>query len=149
MKIVLLLVVLMVGYFAFREIDRSRNGFDEIEWQGQTFKLNQKYIDWEDYKKSSHQLRASEAPRVESILVAIRIPDAFKSRDSLINDVPKLRFPGYGVLHDGTRTAPDGAELELSEYEIPETGKYRRIVYRHESDGSYRLISDNVVGPKP
>ena len=140
---------MVVAYFGWREIDRSRNGFDEVAWRGEKFKLNQKYIDWEDYKSSSHQLQAGEIPRVESILVGTRVPDTFKSHDSLIRDMPELRFPGYGMLYDGSRRAPDGAQLVLSEYEIPETGKRRRLVYRGQSDGSYRLVSDDVVAPKP
>lgn len=144
MKILLLLLAIVVAYIGWREIERSRSGFDEIEWRGQKFKLSQKYIDWEDYRSSSHQLHAGEVPRVEAILVETRVPETFKSHEALIRDMPELRFPGYGMLYDGSGKTSEGAQLVMSEYEIPETGKRRQLVYRAQSDGSFRLVSDTV-----
>ena len=40
-------------------------GFDEVEWRGEKFKLKQKYLDYEAYQEDRDPLATNEAARVE------------------------------------------------------------------------------------
>jgi hypothetical protein len=144
-SVLLWVIVFIVSMAAFQMWQRSSEGFDEIEWRGQRFALSRRFDDWEDYKKAIHQVKPAEVPRISALMVSIEVPKRFNNRNDLIRTMPELRFPGYAETTNGVITDQAGRTYELSEYEIPETGTLRSLLYRKEPDGSYKLVMDAVI----
>lgn len=124
--------------------------FDHIEWHGQPFMLARSYRSYEEYKKDPHPLAPAEAPRVRALLLAIPVPARAAGREARINQLftADLRFPGYAsryaVLEDEI-----GRRHELEEFQIPETGKVRSLLYRANPDGTWDLVLDTELPDSP
>ena len=83
------------------------------------------------------------------IMLAIPFPRKAASVNALIWSEPReVRFPGYGS-HDGPVLDREGRRYILSEYEIPETGKLRSLLYRINQDSTCDLVMDIVAVDHP
>lgn len=140
LNIAIVLAVLVVYWIVRAGGDR----FDEIEYQGQKFKLSKTYTDWDDYKNDPNNLAPGQQALVEKAVLAAELPKTCPDRGSVIDAAFRLCFPGYGLSSFGERSQGDGSLLSGTSVEIPGAGKERVFVYQG-SGGAYRLIDDFVA----
>lgn len=119
-------------------------GFNTIMWQGETFALRRRYASWETYKKGQHQLAKREIARVRQKMTAITVPAHFKNHSALAHGLVDLRFPGYGCSCNGQVRDAAGGCYQLEEFDVPETGEVRALLYRKNDDLSFTLVLDQV-----
>lgn len=118
--------------------------FSSITWQGETFGLRRSYASWETYKKGRHQLLKRELPRVRQKMAAIAVPAHFKNHATLIRGLMGLQFPGYGCSFNGQVKDAEGGAYELAEFDVPDAGEVRALLYRKNDDGSFALVMDRI-----
>jgi hypothetical protein len=138
------IAVIVAWLFIVRPVLRNMNGFDEVEWRGQKFKLKQKYLDYEEYKGDSDQLAPSEVERVKQFMLAISVPKVTTSEEDLRRSLRQMRFPGFGSSSGGAVKDEHGSRYILNEYEIPQKQEQRTLLYRVEKDGTCRAVIDGV-----
>jgi hypothetical protein len=117
---------------------------DEIEYQGQHFKMSKAYHDYSDYKNDPNNIDPAENARVEQAVTNARIASTFPTADEMSSAVSELQFPGYGMSSFGEQPQPNGTALEGFSIEIPRADKDRVLVFRRDN-GSYTLIDDFVT----
>ena len=138
------IIVIVAWQFLIKPGLRNMNGFDEVEWRGEKFKLKQKYLDYEEYKSDSDQLAPSEIERVKQFMLAIKVPATAGSDKELIRALAQMRFPGFGSSYAGSVKDERGNRYVLNEYEIPQKQEQRTLLYRVAPDGACRLVLDCV-----
>ena len=138
------IALFVVWQFLMRPVLRQVKGFDEVQWRGQKFKLKQKYLDYEEYKNSTDQLATNEIEHVKQVMLAINVPNSAKSDRDLIRSLRQMRFPGFGSSYAGNVKDEHGTRYVVDEYEIPQTGEQRTLVYRVDADGTCNLVLDGV-----
>jgi hypothetical protein len=126
----------------------ERCGIAEITYRGQQIRLAKKYIDYDDYKNDPFNLASSEIPRVEKLMTEARIGPDFVDRKDFINQVFKIKFPGYGV-GPVLRVAAIGREFIVEFIEIPQVAKERYFVLERMAGGALHLIDDFVMPHDP
>lgn len=144
MKKIICFVLFFVAWQLVKSYLRQDEGFDEIEYQGEHFALSQKYDDYEDYKKSDDQLSTHEVQRVKNIMLSIPAPKDLGSWEELNRLHSDIRFPGYGSSHQGVKDE-QGLIYDLSEFEIPQTGQQRSLLYRIDKDGTCHCVVDGLT----
>jgi hypothetical protein len=77
------------------------------------------------------------------------VPKSSKSLETLIREQPALRFPGYGMTYNGTVHNSAGNKYVLFEYQIPETGMQRSLLYSLSQEGSCHLALDVLTRERP
>lgn len=120
---------------------------NEMEFRGQKFKLTKAYSDYDDYKNDPNNLAPEEIPRIEKIILNIRIGPVFKDMTEFIEAADECLFPGYGTSgipdadHIGEISAPKVFGVGI---EIPRRDEDRYFfVCRYENH--YRLVDDFVL----
>jgi hypothetical protein len=136
-NVAIVLAVLIV-YWAVRA---GADRFDEIEYQGQKFKLSKAYGDYDDFKNDPNNLAAGQQALIEKAVLAAALPRVCADRDAVIHAAFEVRFPGYGLSSFGEQAQADGSVLNGASVEIPGAAKERVFVYRGVG-GEYRLIDD-------
>ena len=118
--------------------------FDQIEWHGEQFNLVRTFYNEDDYKAAASKLHPSETQRVRKMLLATPVPTHAGSAEELIvtTSAARISFPGYGESADGSLKDETGRTYRLEEFEIPETGTQRTLLYRENADQSYDLVLD-------
>jgi hypothetical protein len=138
-------IALIVAWqFLIKPALRQVKGFDEVQWRGQKFKLKQKHLDYEEYKSSTDQLATNEIERVKQVMLAISVPKSAKSDQDLIRALRQMRFPGFASSYAGSVKDEHGTRYIVDEYEIPQKGEQRTLVYRVDTDGTCNLVLDGV-----
>jgi hypothetical protein len=117
---------------------------DEIEYQGQHFRLSKAYADYSDYKNDPDNIDPSENARVERAVADAKVGTRFASAEDMATAVGEIQFPGYGMSGFSGQAQSDGSTLEGFSVEIPRAGKDRVLVFRG-SNGRYSLVDDFVV----
>jgi len=143
------IAVIVAWQFLIKPVLRQTNGFDEIEWRGEKFKLKHKYLDYEEYKNDIDPLAPGEVERVKRFMLAIGVPNVAPSETDLRQSLRQMGFPGYGSRYDGAVKDEHGSRYILNEYEIPQTQKQRTLLYRVEPDGRCRRVVDGVSVDHP
>jgi hypothetical protein len=139
-------VILLVAVSIWLERERLNDSpSDEIEYQGQKFKLSKVFASYEDYKDDPSNLDPAENARIEKAVTNAKIGSVYSSIEELVEDVCKIQFPGYGMTGFGQKKQPDGSTLDGFAIEIPRADKDRVLVFRGEA-GQYALIDDFVTG---
>lgn len=138
------IALLIAWQFVIKPILRTMNGFDEVEWRGEKFKLKQKYLDYEEYKSDIDQIAPSEIERLKKFMLEISVPKVTSSEADLRQSLRQMRFPGFGSSFGGMIKDEQGTRYILNEYELPQTQEQRTLLYRVETDGSCRLVADGV-----
>src|SRR5436189_3716496 len=136
----IVIAILMAGWFFRHRAER----FDQIEYQGQLFKLTKAYCDYDDYKDDPHNLATGQEGLIEQAVVGAKLKPLYQGRDELIHAAFDARFPGYGMTSYGERAQPDGTILSAHAVEIPLSTKQRVFVYQKGS-GPYSLVDDFVL----
>jgi hypothetical protein len=144
-----LVVAAAAAYFLLGGQHRPDGGRpDEIEYQGQKFKLTRAYADYHDYKNDPNNLDPAENARVERAVANARVADAYASVEEVSAAVGDVQFPGYGLTGFGERPQPDGTSLDVYLIEIPRADKDRVLVFRGRN-GRYALVDDFVAASEP
>ena len=138
------IALILAWQFLIKPALRQVKGFDEVQWRGQKFKLKQKYLDYEEYKSGTDQLATNEIEHVKQVMLAISVPKSAKSDQDLIRSLRQMRFPGFGSSYAGNMKDERGTRHIVDEYEIPQKGEQRTLVYRVDSDGTCNLVLDGV-----
>ena len=138
------IALVLAWYFLIKPALRQVKGFDEVRWRGQKFKLKQKYLDYEDYKNGTDQLDTNEIERVKQVMLAISVPKSAKSDHELIRSLRQMRFPGFGSSYAGNVKDEHGTRYIVNDYEFPQKGEQRTLVYKVDSDGTCNLVLDGV-----
>lgn len=138
------IVVIFAWLFVIKPVLRNVRGFDEVEWRGKKFKLKQKYLDYEEYKRDSNQLAPSEIERVKQFMLTMSVPKIAPSETDLRQSLRQMRFPGFGSSYAGAIKDEHGIRYILNAYEIPQKQEQRTLLYRVDQDGSCRLAFDGV-----
>lgn len=134
MKIIAVLLLIVIIWYAQMEIRARLNGFDDIEWQGETFKLKKKYLDYEQYKKSNNPLAKEETERVKEIMLKRGFSTKYSNYRELVDDFMGFNFPGYGYSSNGTLRDENNSWFVEKCYEIPNTSEARCIIYKAENN---------------
>ncbi len=117
---------------------------DEIEYQGQQFKLTRAYASYDDYKQDPNNIDPAENARVEQAVAGAKIGRTYRTADEVSAAVSDIQFPGYGLTSVGAPAPSDGTSLEGFAVEIPRANKDRVLVYRGGEDG-YTLVDDFIT----
>jgi hypothetical protein len=117
---------------------------DEIDYQGQHFKLTKAYADYSDYKNDPNNIDPSENARVEQAVSNSKVATAFAKAEDMTTAVSEVQFPGYGMSSFGGQPQSDGSTLEGFAIEIPRANKDRVLVFRGRG-GRYTLLDDFVT----
>jgi hypothetical protein len=126
------------------ELGEGGRAPNEIEYQGQHFKLTKNYRSYDEYKNDPENLDPSEVARVEAAIVGAKVARSYPDRRQMVFATIQLQFPGYGLTHFGEKPQPDGSSLAGVAVEIPRANKERVLVFRGR-DGHYTLIDDFVA----
>ncbi len=121
---------------------------DEMDYQGQRFKLTKAYTDYHDYKNDPDNLDPSENARVERAVTGAKVAREYANEEEMTSAVSEIQFPGYGLTSFSPTPQPDGSSLEGFAIEIPRAGKDRVLVFRGRH-GRYTLIDDFVADSEP
>ena len=145
LKYILGAIALVLAWqFLIKPALRQVKGFDEVQWRGEKFKLKQKYLDYEEYKNDTDQLATNEIEHAKQVMLAISVPKSAKSDHDLIHSLREMRFPGSGSSYAGNVKDERGTRYIVDEYEIPQKGEQRTLVYRLGSNGTCNLVLDGV-----
>jgi len=145
LKVILGIVATSVVWLlVVKPVKRAIFGFEEVQWMGETFKLKQKYLDYEEYSKASDQLAVQETERAKRSMLAAKVPVNAKSHRDLTWDLREMRFPGYGSIYNGAVKDESGNRFVLFEYELPQLHQQRALLYRIQNDGSHKLVVDGI-----
>ena len=138
---------MIIIILVFRVAQRQFFGFDQIEYQGQMYKLSKKYADWEDYSKSFNQLDTTEILKAEKALLSIMPKKSYENRKAFIEDLSKIAFPGYGSRYNGNVKNESGEIFILHEFTIPQGDKSRCLLYHvlDEDYNRFEFIADYVI----
>jgi hypothetical protein len=117
---------------------------DEIEYQGQQFKLTKAYASYDDYKQDPNNIDPGENARVEQAVASAKIAHSYPTIDDVSAAVSDIQFPGYGLTSVGAPSRSGGVSLEGYAVEIPRANKDRVLVFRGDKDG-YTLVDDFVT----
>jgi hypothetical protein len=117
---------------------------DEIEYQGQHFKLTKAYASYDDYKQDPNNIDPAEDSRVEQAVISAKIAPTYTTIEDVSAAVSDIQFPGYGLSSFGASDRSEGKSLEGFAVEIPRANKDRVLVFRGGRDG-YALVDDFVT----
>src|SRR5688572_1955310 len=84
---------------------------DTIQYRGQTIQLSKAYGDFDEYKNDPNNIAASETARVQQLVATAPIPSMHPTRESMINAIFDIQFPGYGLTSFGDLPQADGSVL--------------------------------------
>lgn len=114
-----------------------------VDYRGHRILLAHPLLEVDSFENAERKLGASQARRVEKLLVSAPVESEYGSLREMVNAIHSLRFPGYGTRALSVR-APDGGALSLGCVEIPESGRDRCLLFRHAGE-RLRLLDDVVV----
>jgi hypothetical protein len=117
---------------------------DEIEYQGQHFKLTRAYASYDDYKQDPNNIDPAEDARVEQAVAGARIGRSYPTIEDVSTAVSDIQFPGYGLTSFGAAANSGGTSLEGFAVEIPRANKDRVVVFRGDKN-RYTLVDDFVT----
>lgn len=138
------IALVLAWQFVIKPVLRHVKGFDEVQWRGQKFKLKQRYLDYEEYKSDTDQLATNEIEHVKAAMLANSVPKSAKTDQELIRSLRQMSFPGFGSSYAGDVRDEHGTRYIVNEYEIPQKGEQRTLVYRVDSYGTCNLVLDGV-----
>lgn len=139
--IVIIVAFVSLKFIRYHPLEKS----DLLEYQGQQFKMKKAYSTYEDYKDDPDNLDTNKLDRIERVMVSAKIPLSFKNRESFIDNLFRLKFPGYGLGGIEAAQTDDGSTLDAESVEIPQRDKDRYIVVR-QSAGQLNVVDDFVFG---
>jgi hypothetical protein len=119
-------------------------GLNEIEYQGQRFKVTKIYANYEDYKEDPDNIDATENARIENAVASAKVASSYPDKQTLVQAVFSIKFPGYGLTSFGEKRQPDGTTLLGFAVEIPHAAKSRIVVYRGDGE-TFKLVDDFVT----
>jgi len=130
----------VAGWFIYRHAF----GIDQIEYQGETFKLRKRYVTYAGYRNDSPNLATGEPERIEKRISEAKIGTHFRDWADFAGTAFELKFPGYGaggwvLPNTSARPSVIGAFVEF-----PQTGRWRYFVLAKSQDESLQLIDDFV-----
>jgi hypothetical protein len=138
------IALILAWQFVIKPGLRQIKGFDEVQWRGQKFKLKRKYLDYEEYKSDTDQLATNEIARVKEAMLAISVPKSARTDQELIDSLRQMSFPGFGSSYAGDVKDEHGTRYIVDEYEIPQKGEQRTLVYKVDGNGACNLVLDGV-----
>ncbi|HLP08993.1 MAG TPA: hypothetical protein VK178_12575 [Opitutaceae bacterium] len=151
MKTALILLAVIVVWFAARWAYAQVFGVGEIVYRGETIRLSRKYTDYDQYKNDTANIAKEELSRVERLIREAKIGPVFKDWSAFVHAESEIKFPGYGA-GGGPKVASAGREVIVSSVEIPSRPpgeKYRYFVLEKQTDGSLRIIDDFIEAGFP
>jgi hypothetical protein len=123
-------------------------GLNEVEYQGQRFKVAKIYASYEDYKEDPDNIDQTENARIEKAVETAKVASSYPDTQTLVQAVFAIKFPGYGLASFGEKQQPDGTTIIGFAVEIPRAAKSRILVFRGKGE-TRTLIDDFVARSEP
>ncbi|WP_044301779.1 hypothetical protein [Rhodopirellula sallentina] len=114
-----------------------------IEYNGQSFQLQESFESYDDYKNSSAPLALADQERAAEALISCPVPSSLASSQQLVGVLARTHFPGFAYGNTSGADPNDRAAFVGGRLEIPFRSSWRYFTYKRTDDG-YVLIDDTV-----
>ena len=111
-----------------------------IEYQGEHFRLNRSFGDYDQYKDAADNIHPDELARIEAKILSVQIAKEFKTKRDFVLAALKIKFPGFGFGGLDSEENIHTATIEIPKKEA------ERYITAIEKNGRWYVV-DDFKGP--
>jgi hypothetical protein len=115
---------------------QAEEGFNTVEYQGETIQLARTYADFDEYKDDPDNLPPSTHQKVAQLVRSAPVATQYPTRKAASDALFHLMFPGYGLSMLGLKTP-----VALFSLEVPTANEDRFIAFVERS-GAWVRVDD-------